>query len=146
MIPPSTGRWRVRHAVLFMDGARMRCTRFCTWPIGPVGCVLSYQLNSQAVIVRLKTTNPLPEKTKISLVVPIISQSGQKIDRVSKNRIEIQKSNGKIAIEANCPLHIQSTGRKRIFNMVPGFEAVPVVADIKFDNGSSTVECKITGV
>ena len=83
---------------------------------------------------------------KVSLVLPIISPSGEKVDRVSKSRIEIKKPNGKIAVQANCPLRIQNTGRERIFNMVPGFEAVPIAADVKFDNGPSTVECKIVGV
>lgn len=113
---------------------------------GPIDCQLSYHLNNNAVIIRLKISPTPPEKLKISLVVPVISASGEKVDKISKNRIEIQKAKGKIAVESNRPLSVQNTGRDRIFNMVPGFEAVPIVADIKLDSGSKVVECKITGV
>ncbi|MCF7954362.1 MAG: hypothetical protein K9M75_01035 [Phycisphaerae bacterium] len=110
---------------------------------GQMDCVLIYRLNLNVVNVKLETTSPVPEKMKISLVVPIISPSGEKVDRVSENRIEIQKPDGKVAVQSNCPLRIQDTGRDRIFNMVPGFEAVSIAIDVKLVNGSGTAEFNI---
>lgn len=55
-------------------------------------------------------------------------------------RIEIHKRQGRVLIEANAPLRIQEITRPRIFNLVPGFEAVPVIVEIP-DN--SRHECRI---
>lgn len=44
--------------------------------------------------------------------------------------IEIRKPVCTLVIEANAPLQIEDLGRPRIFNLVPGFEAVPVFAEI----------------
>ena len=73
------------------------------------------------------------------LVLPMISPSGEKVTQ-SAQRIEIHKPQGKVVIEANSPLRIQEGTRQRIFNPVPGFEAVPVIADIPAD---SRLECRI---
>ena len=54
--------------------------------------------------------------------------------------IEIHKPQGKVVIEANVPLRIQESTRPRIFNLVPGFEALPIIAEIPAD---SRLECRI---
>ena len=46
----------------------------------------------------------------------------------SDNQILIQKEKVNIRIESNAPPIIKELKRDRIFNMMPGFEAVPLVA------------------
>jgi len=43
-------------------------------------------------------------------------------------------------LEANAPLEIKDPGRPRIFNLVPGFEAVPVFTEIPPE---ATLSCRI---
>ncbi len=45
-----------------------------------------------------------------------------------------------MVVEANVRLRVQETARPRIFNLVPGFEAVPVMAEIPAD---VRLECRI---
>jgi len=53
--------------------------------------------------------------------------------RFSANRIEIRKPGGTLVVETNAPLEIEDLRRPRIFNLVPGFEAVPLFAEIPAD-------------
>jgi hypothetical protein len=73
------------------------------------------------------------------LVLPLISPTGETVTQ-SAQRIEIHKPQGRVVIEANAPLRIQKSARSRIFNLVPGFEALPIIAEIPAD---SRLECRI---
>ena len=46
-------------------------------------------------------------------------------------------------VEANGPLRIQETGKPRIFNLVPGFEAVSIVAELPPEQNDE-LECRIS--
>jgi hypothetical protein len=72
------------------------------------------------------------------LVLPLICPTGEKVTQ-SANRIEIPKPPGSVVIEANAPLRIEKTTRPRIFNLVPGFEAVPIIAEIP---AGTRLECR----
>ncbi|MGL4401322.1 MAG: hypothetical protein ACRCXD_15765, partial [Luteolibacter sp.] len=69
-----------------------------------------------------------------------ISPNGEKVMQPAPDRIEIHKPQGIVVIEANVPLRIQKTARSRIFNLVPGFEAVPIIAEIP---PGDRLECRI---
>lgn len=109
---------------------------------GSVDCRLSYQFDVGGVTVRAQTFGTQPETLKLALTLPVISPTGEKVRRVSDRRIEIQKPAGIVVIEANVPLRIRATGRERVFNLVPGFEAVPIVAEFSAGAGAA-VECRI---
>ncbi|MFY0650560.1 MAG: hypothetical protein JXQ96_00935 [Cyclobacteriaceae bacterium] len=53
------------------------------------------------------------------------------------------KEKGTVVVESNVPMRIKPTTNKRIFNMVPGAEAIPIMVD--FPSGySGSIECKIS--
>lgn len=99
---------------------------------------LTYLINKDATII--KATKPSGNFDS-KLVLPIISATGEKVSQTKPNIIEIQKERGKIIIEANVPLSIMKTKKDRIFNMVPGFEAVPIV--MKFPLNKNEIISKI---
>ncbi len=63
-----------------------------------------------------------------SLVFPIISPRGEKVTQASPRHIEVEKPEGKVVIESNVNLIIKETEKSRVFNMVPGAEAIPIIA------------------
>jgi hypothetical protein len=95
-------------------------------------CSLLYQFDAET----LKITASAPGAR---LMLPVISANGEKVVQTA-NRIEIHKLQCTLVIESNAPLRIQETKRERIFNLVPGFEAVPVIAEIPKDG---KLECRI---
>lgn len=55
---------------------------------------------------------------------------------------EVMGSHGWFCIEAKMPLQILRASGSWIFNLVPGFEAVPIVAEIP-PNGSLEVRLRV---
>jgi hypothetical protein len=106
---------------------------------GKADCSLSYHFAAEAVLIAVNAPNVGSSSNRPRLVLPLISPTGEKVTQTEK-RIEIHKPQGRVVIEANAPLRIQETTRPRIFNLVPGFEAVPIIAEIP-DN--SRLECRI---
>lgn len=104
---------------------------------------IRYRLTNDSVTISVD----LPDKPNIGratqLVLPVISPSGDTVTRVSDTRIEIKKPLGVVVIESNWPLTIKRTPSGRVFNMVPGAEAVPVVIELPEDAGQE-VECTIS--
>ena len=76
-----------------------------------------------------------------SLVLPVASVNSEKVVQSSPNKIEIFKPEGSVVLESNVPLWIKPTPGGRVFNLVPGIEAVPVIA--KFVDDIADVVVKI---
>jgi hypothetical protein len=107
---------------------------------GKPGFSLVYQFDSGTLLIAAQAPGAGSGEDRPRLVLPIISPTGETVNQTAPNRIEIHKPQGKLVIEANAPLQIEKTPRSRIFNLVPGFEAVPVAADIPADG---RLECRI---
>ena len=110
---------------------------------GAMACRLGYQFAADAVTIRAQTDHAQPETLKLALTLPVISPSGETVRQVSARRIEIQKPAGVVVIEADVPLRIRAMARERAFNFVPGFQAVPIVAEFPA-GGRGGVECRIS--
>lgn len=105
-------------------------------------CKLQYLFDTDKTVVRAKQLSGPLEGLSAKLVLPVVSPKNEKVTRVGTNRIEIQKALGKVVVDANVPLLIMETKKSRIFNMVPGMEAVPIVAG--FPQQSEDLICTIT--
>ncbi len=94
--------------------------------------------------VTISVTPPADAKAETTLVVPLISPSGETVRQVSDNRLEIEKPGGTVVLTSNVPLTLGTEPEKRVFNMVPGMEAVPVT--MKVGRNSEPVACEISVV
>ncbi len=101
---------------------------------------LTYQFDAETATLSAQAPDVGSSNTRPRLVIPLISPTGEKVDQPAPDRIEIHKPHGNVVIEANVPLKIQQTKRVRIFNLVPGFEAVPILAEIP---ANIRLECRI---
>ena len=94
--------------------------------------------------VSISVTPPADAKAETTLVVPLIAPSGETVRQVSDNRIEIEKPGGIVVLTSNVPLALTTEPEKRVFNMVPGMESVPVT--MKVGNTPKPVVCEISVV
>lgn len=109
-------------------------------PQGRAECALSYRFDRETATITASAPGVGSGAARPRLVLPIISPGGEKVTQPSADRIEIHKPEGTLILEANAPLQIQDTIRPRIFNLVPGFEAIPVFVEIPDDE---TLGCRI---
>lgn len=77
-----------------------------------------------------------------SLVIPIVSPSGEQFVQVSPTRIEVLKNRGRVVVEANAPIRIKEIEKSRVFNMVPGVEAIPLLIDFSMQHPGA-ISCTI---
>lgn len=112
----------------------------------PAGAPSKYELNygftPKATTIHAKCVDGQNPSSPAHLVIPLISPSGEAVRQVSDMRIEIDKPDGTVVIESNVPLSIKPTEKGRVFNMVPGMEAVPII--VKFPStDAAEVRCEI---
>ena len=101
---------------------------------------LRYAIDKNKTVIKAKSASEKLTRGT-ALVLPIISPTGEQVTQLAENKFEIQKKEGKITVEANVPLFIMDTKRERVFNMVPGFEAVPIIAN--FSESNEELVCTI---
>lgn len=85
---------------------------------------IDYNCSVNETEIKVNTKQDIIEKT--AFVLPIISPSSEVVTAISDNEITIQKPEGLVTIKANAPIKTKEISRKRIFNMVPGVEALPL--------------------
>ncbi len=102
---------------------------------------LTYTCTVDKMQIAVSTYQDIIGKT--ALVLPIVSQTGEKISWNSPSEMTIEKSNGLVLVKANAPLGIKSMSGTRTFNQVPGVEAIPVIATIPEGEQSVTVTIEI---
>ena len=86
-----------------------------------------------------KASRTTMEANGDTLVLPVISPTGEKVVQSSENKIEIHKKEGIVVIQANVPLTIKNSEKERIFNQVPGMEVLPIM--VVFTRGTKEVIC-----
>ncbi|MFB6454688.1 hypothetical protein ACE38W_05395 [Chitinophaga sp. Hz27] len=64
-------------------------------------------------------------KHPIQFILPLISSSEEKIKQINNKCWEIKKTGGKVVITATSPISLMPINGQRIFNYVPGLEAIP---------------------
>jgi hypothetical protein len=107
--------------------------------------VLKYVFDESSVTISAAPVDGSQPDHSSSLIVPIISPSGEQVMQESADKICVAKPGGTVCVESNAPLSIMETEKGRVFNMVPGMEAVPVIIPISKESGWKA-ECKISVV
>ena len=100
---------------------------------------LTYTCSKGVMRITAKTAQPI--KLKTAFVLPIISPTGELVAQPNPNEITVQKPEGLVSIKANVPLVIKEIPGERTFNMVPGAEAIPIMAF--FEETAKEVEISI---
>jgi hypothetical protein len=87
--------------------------------------------------------NAAARSQKIRLTLPVISPSGERVICPQPDRVQISKPEGVVVIETNSPLRVQTEPGRRDFNLIPGFEAVTLSADVP-GGETGRLECLIS--
>ncbi|MDF4221637.1 hypothetical protein PXC01_08575 [Maribacter sp. M208] len=103
---------------------------------------LSYHVSENNVRVIAKTDKKITNKT--TFVLPIISPSNEVITQVSSNEIIVNKPEGVVSITSSAALVIKETPKNRIFNMVPGAEAIPIMAVFKVNTNELEITIQVS--
>lgn len=92
---------------------------------GDINCQTVYTFQENKVILEFSFEKGASDDS-IQVVFPVISQSSEKVDVLTDRIIHIQKESSMVKITADCPITLLPTTGSRIFNFVPGLEAIPL--------------------
>ncbi len=85
---------------------------------------LIYNLTQSAVEIR--ATSEAPPETALRFILPVISSSTESITQPDPKTIQIKKPTGTLTIRIASHQPPEAIPTERTFNLVPGFEAIPI--------------------
>jgi hypothetical protein len=85
---------------------------------------LTYNLTQSTVEIR--ATANAPAQTPLQFILPVISKSTESVTQPDPKTIRITKPSGTLTIHTTAPEGFNPIPKERTFNLVPGFEAIPL--------------------
>ncbi|MDR3723382.1 MAG: hypothetical protein P4K83_02700 [Terracidiphilus sp.] len=115
--------------ILFEARGRMMTNAHKT----PAGGDLHYCLTYCILEDKVELTARVDGETSdpFRLIVPVISRSGETVERTGKQKIGIAKTSGRIAVSTDAALGFEPVADERTFDLVPGFEALPLAVPMQ---------------
>lgn len=86
----------------------------------PETCKLQYIFTERSLTIRAQSPRPA------QLVLPIISPETENVSRPNSCQLELEKQDEALRLESDSPLQTPADKRERVFNLVPGAQALPV--------------------
>ncbi|MGY6648023.1 hypothetical protein [Wenyingzhuangia sp. IMCC45574] len=102
---------------------------------------INYQFDKDKTTIKVKPEQKITNKT--SFVLPIVSKNNEEYTFTSDYELVVKKEGGAVVITSNAKLNIREIPTKRVFNMVPGVEALPLEAFFNDSSESLILEIKV---
>lgn len=96
---------------------------------GRINCKINYQIEDECIHITIEGESKMPEGCRY--IIPIVSRNNEKAEK-KDNEVVIHNNVGSIKVLGNTIANILPSRNGRIFNYVPGLEAVPIA--FGFDN------------
>lgn len=109
-------------AVTIMVRARLLASAVEKAPPAAAKCKLEYNFTPDGVQIQTQCDGPY------RLVLPLIALRSERAAQPDANTVSIARDGGTVRVESATPLAAEGGLAQRVFNPVPGFEALPVVA------------------
>jgi hypothetical protein len=92
----------------------------------PRGNLVHYQLNYRFTDSLVEISGSVVNASNTHLIVPIIASSRDTVTQIDAQTIRIKKPTGSLRIHTDAPSGFEAIPTERTFNLVPGFECVPL--------------------
>jgi len=94
-------------------------------PRGDVHYHLTYRLTESAV--EIVASVGVASASPLQFILPVISRSSEAVNQPDPKTIQIKKPRGTLIVRTTAPQGFEAVPKERTFNLVPGFECVPLV-------------------
>ena len=96
---------------------------------GDIGYHLEYRLSDAAV--ELVATISAAGTAPVRLIVPVLARASERAEQADAHTVRIAKPKGTLTITTDATDGFETVPVERTFNLVPGFEAVPLSVVLK---------------
>jgi len=111
--------------VLFEARGRLLSSAHTPPPEGEIQYHFTYQFTPEAVEIIATATAANQPKIPIELIVPVVSRSREEFE-LTNGSIRIAKGAGSLVVKTNTKAGFSPITKERTFNLVPGFECIPL--------------------
>lgn len=94
----------------------------------------SWTIDDAGVDLRASVTGPVPASASLQFIVPVIVRQSDGVEQASPLSVRISKPKGLLIVSVDPDHHFEPIPNERTFNLVPGFEAVPLIVRIQPGN------------
>jgi hypothetical protein len=105
-------------------------------PSGAVPCKVTYVFSEEGVTIRFECNSTQP----VRIIVPMISEASEKYTVTRNRQLMILKKTSRVLLTSDQPISIQPVTGNRIFNYVPGLQAIPLL----ISSASATIRIQAT--
>jgi hypothetical protein len=98
---------------------------------GDVHYQLRYRITANAVEITASANAQKSLAAPPRFILPVVSPSGEPVSQADPKTIRISKPSGSLIIRTDAPNGFEAVPKERTFNLVPGFECVPVALTMR---------------
>jgi hypothetical protein len=98
-------------------------------PNGGVNYHLIYRLTKPAVEIMASANAAAP--APVRFILPVVSQHDEAVEFADSKTVRIAKKGGRLVVRTDAPHVFDAESTERTFNLVPGFECLPLVITLQ---------------
>jgi hypothetical protein len=92
---------------------------------------VSWTIDDATVELRARVTGKLPASASLQFIVPVIALESERVELANPQSVRISKPKGSLMVSVDGGNRFEPIPGERTFNLVPGFEAVPLIVMIQ---------------
>ena len=91
---------------------------------GDIAYHFTYTLNESHVEIAASATGSAP--APLRLILPVLARGSERVEQTDPQTVRVTKEKGVLTVRTDAPAAFDPVPQERTFNLVPGFEAIPL--------------------
>lgn len=87
---------------------------------------VSYRLTASTVEIHAMVSGGAASEGELKFILPVVSPAGETVESIASASVRIVKPKGVLMVHTDAPQGFETVHKERTFNLVPGFEAIPL--------------------
>lgn len=117
--------------IVFEARGRVLSSAHNSVPEGELLYHFVYRLTNAAVEIAATASAPAGLKAPVNLIVPVVSRGSEALEQLDTQSIRVKKPAGVLHLKTDARQGFSPLPKERTFNLVPGFECVPITIRMK---------------
>jgi hypothetical protein len=115
------------HEISFEVHGRLLTAGHRPLPTGEVQYHLAYRLTESSVSITATASGAAAPSVPVQFILPVVARASESVKRESAGVVLITKPKGVLSVRTDAPHGFGEVSKERTFNLVPGFECVPLI-------------------
>lgn len=112
--------------IVFDSRGRLLSTSRQSLPGGDIHYRVVYRMTKSAVQIVATVNTEVPSPSPIRFILPVVSRSPDRVEQEDFKTIRIARRSGDLTVRTDALHGFEAVPKERTFNLVPGFECVPL--------------------